>query len=143
MTQIINYTIDELKSMAKNSAQTPLFNGKYAFEILDPIALDGEIFRQVRYRYNPKIILEASNYGRIRLNKKILPQHEKDKNSHGYLVVDVPNIYPILVYQLVADAWLEKQSDNDEIHHIYNDGYDNRPQNLIFISKFEHNKIHK
>ena len=77
MTQTINYTLDELKGMVKNIAPVPLFNGKYAFEILTADCLAGEIFRRIQYRYNPDIIFEVSNFGRIKRDGKVLPQHEK------------------------------------------------------------------
>lgn len=52
------------------------------------------------------------------------------------------------VYQMVADAWLKGYTynpynkTNEQIHHITNDGYDNRPENLILVSATEHEKIH-
>lgn len=73
----------------------------------------------------------------------------------GYLIVKNPiknaktkffrNEYGYLhAYHLVADAWLtEEYTHGKEIHHITNDGYDNRPENLIILDKDIHDKIPK
>ncbi len=75
------------------------------------------------------------------LNKNLLKNHET-KNKVGYLKIDGLRPY---VYQMVADAWLEDyiyDETEGHIHHITNDGYDNRPENLILVSATEHKKIH-
>ena len=151
MLQIIDYTIEELKEMItvnrnKGEKSSPLlfFDGKAVHEILTPKALCGEVFRKVKYRYDSKIILEASNFGRIKKDGLILPQHEESKTSNGYLVVDITSPYPAYVYQIVADAWLDCPKEKDmEIHHINNNGYDNRPQNLVYVLSTNHKIIHK
>ncbi len=48
------------------------------------------------------------------------------------------------VYQMVADAWFPDYAYGEtdgQIHHITNDGYDNRPENLIILKENEHKKI--
>lgn len=52
------------------------------------------------------------------------------------------------VYQMVADAWLKGYTynpynkTNKQIHHITNDGYDNRPENLIILDNYTHRELH-
>ena len=36
----------------------------------------------------------------------------------------------------------EYEGDGSVIHHIDNNGYDNRPENLIWLTEEEHNQIH-
>ena len=129
----------------------------------EPWAED-ETWRKVKYYRNTKYgqyDIWASNYGRIArrigenkykiltdyyeekieksLNKNLLKNHET-KNKVGYLKIDGLRPY---VYQMIADAWLvDKYEPGMEIHHITNEGYDNRPENLILVSATEHEKIH-
>ncbi len=68
------------------------------------------------------------------------------KRKHiGWLRAKIPNNTRCLggyVYQMVADASLaDKYTKGKEIHHITNDGYDNRPENLIILDSTTHRKI--
>lgn len=102
----------------------------------------------------------ASNFGRICDNNgNILQQYEESYKNYspdeivkllktnaehvGWLCVDVgPNGGAQYVYKMVADAWLEYDKNAGlEIHHITNDGYDNRPYNLIPLDAETHKKI--
>ncbi len=51
------------------------------------------------------------------------------------------------IYQLVAKVWLKQPDDINEtiydVHHITNDGYDNRPENLIYLRRDLHNQLPK
>lgn len=113
----------------------------------------------------------VSNYGRVGIIKKnkkdktkkyiyVLPQYEGEKRTYdgeeyyaeGYLCVDIPpkeknlkTLKTFNVYKLVAEYWLEKHKENCEyhIHHINNNGYENTPANLIYLTKEQHSKIHK
>ena len=60
----------------------------------------------------------------------------KNQEKHiGWLKARIPGNKRCLrphVYQMVADAWLIKDTKVPErttVHHITNDGYDNRPEN--------------
>ncbi len=53
------------------------------------------------------------------------------------------------IYQLVAEVWLEKDEDGQsnyagkwDVHHISNNGYDNRPKNLIYLKRGAHCMVH-
>lgn len=89
--------------------------------------------------------LELSSYGRVRQNKKIVPQKDSDSQGRavGYLVLDTEEKLPkCCVYKMVAEAFLEKPSSGEyAIHHITNNGYDNSVGNLIYLTKEQHNQL--
>lgn len=88
--------------------------------------------------------LEVSNLGRIRdfNTKEILEIIESPTLGKGWLVLK--RFPSVLVYHLVAEAWLKypENSNGWQIHHIDNDGNNNSPENLIFVSSEEHYEIH-
>ena len=68
-------------------------------------------------------------------------QKNSKKNKVGYLVV--PELSEC-VYNLVAKAWLaecEQYKPGMQIHHITDDGYDNRPENLIVLDEDIHRQM--
>ena len=88
--------------------------------------------------------LEISNLGRVKVNGTIAVQDDK-KDKIGYLIIKA---YPSLgmVWNLVANTWLKKPTCACEdciydVHHITNNGYDNTPENLIWLKKCTHFKI--
>lgn len=86
-----------------------------------------------------------SNYGRVKSligNEKILRQYLTDT---GYLIVKLcknNKTYNRRVHRLVAKAFLTVDDDTKEVHHINRDRKDNKYNNLMWISKEEHCKIH-
>lgn len=86
------------------------------------------------------------------LNKYVLEnlierQKKGEEVKIGYLIAKIPgteHFFDLYVYRLVADAWLENYKCYKSIgviHHITNDGYYNRPENLVFLSDW-HSFIH-
>lgn len=71
----------------------------------------------------------------------------KKQKIHRVLIAKNPEngkFLDLYVYRLVADAWLENYECYKSIgviHHITNDGYYNRPENLVFLSDW-HSFIH-
>jgi hypothetical protein len=144
--QIVNYTLDELIDMVKPKEYAcdeyvNVFNGKPIYKIVDIDSLPGEVFR--KYPQNKQI--EVSNFGRIRIDNKIVEQWDDHSNGKGWLYVKIKNIieYPEFVYRFVAETWCQCPNilDRWEVHHISNNGYDNRPSNLIWVRKEWHKKI--
>lgn len=95
---------------------------------------------------------EVSNLGRIRIkiDEKYLFLLQDDKiGHHGYLVISKDNEkkyssvrnHSVEIYKFISAAFLGKPEDK-RIHHIDNNGYDCRPENLILLTKTEHSKAH-
>lgn len=163
------YTLDELKMMV-NSPIDNIISQKikrYMHLITYNSNLPGEIFREYpfgakinlatiefrKYLANKKNTLdsneevkyhiECSNFGRIKVNGNIYkPIEEKP----GWLYIQFERFdnhkYP--VYRIVAETWClcpVKDSIGWQVHHISNDGYDNTPGNLIWLTESTHKKI--
>ena len=101
--------------------------------------LNGEIWKSYKIEG-----LEVSSYGRVRYNKEIVPQKDSEEKGKevGYLVLDNAELPKMLVYQMVAETFLEKPDSGEyQIHHITNNGYDNSVGNLIYLTKEQHNQL--
>ena len=122
------YNLNELKEKV-NKSQTKS-------------AGDEEIWQRDPQRTRNR--LEVSNLGKIRdfNTKEILEIIESPILGKGWLVLK--RFPSVLVYHLVAEAWLKYPEDGTgwQIHHIDNDGNNNSPENLIFVSSEEHYEIH-
>lgn len=106
--------------------------------------LEGEEWKP--YKAEKFAGLEVSSYGRVRYNKKIVPQKDIKESSVGYLVLDnaelAKKLGGILVYKMVVKVFLEEPpSEGYEIHHITNNGYDNSVGNLIYLTKKQHDIV--
>jgi hypothetical protein len=140
----ITYSLDELAGMIQNPPYAPVtvFGGKPVHEILDSSLLPGEIFRN----YSKEKIIEVSNLGRIRINNEIIKQWDDDEKGKDYLYIKIGEIidYPRYVYRFVAETWCRRSNDLSgwQVHHISNNGYDNRPCNLLWVTEEQHKKIH-
>lgn len=107
--------------------------------------LDDEVWKK-----HPKLEdIEVSNYGRVRkiiktngieeYKYEILSQYEESDRSDGYLKVNVSDKKSYYVYKLVVETF--KSIDNQEgyeVHHINNNGHENTPENLIWLTKEQH-----
>lgn len=89
--------------------------------------------------------VEVSNCGRVRQNGQILPMTEK-KGKDVCLEVSVAGKrqHNLIVYRLVAETWCvdpDKPAECNEVHHIDNNGYNNTPENLMWVTRAQHWKI--
>lgn len=89
----------------------------------------------------------VSNLGRIKLNGILV--HQDDDNFNGYLKMTKTaegknsDNRSENIYIFVAKAFLSFEELNGKsIHHINNNGYDCRPENLILLEKDQHLKVH-
>lgn len=95
-------------------------------------------------KYSDNEYIEVSNFGRVKFQKRLLGFKDIAPLS-GYLKCS-PDESNEFVYQMVAKTWLLKPKNSCtncmyEVHHISNDGYDNRVENLIYLTKCEHLQI--
>lgn len=89
----------------------------------------------------------VSNLGRIKLNGILV--HQDDENFNGYLKMtkttegkDSDNRSEN-IYVFVAKAFFSLEELHGKcIHHINNNGYDCRPENLILLTPPQHSKVH-
>lgn len=88
----------------------------------------------------------VSNLGRIKLNGILV--HQDDNNFNGYLKMtktvegkDSDNRSEN-IYIFVAKAFFSNYKEGIHVHHINNNGYDCRPENLILLEKGQHSIVH-
>ncbi|MCQ2976330.1 MAG: HNH endonuclease [Bacteroidales bacterium] len=98
-----------------------------------------EIFKECEAK--PGIIVEVSNFGRVKYNNKIIEPYFVGTFLHCSKVYS-REIGDHNVYELVKRAFdpIENRSAY-QIHHINNNALDNRPVNLIYVTKEEHRQI--
>ena len=150
------YSIEELqKNLEEKSAQ--VINDMYKDNKLlsNSFKTDKELPNEIFEPYKEfDSRLEVSNLGRVKFDGKICEQTD-EKTSIGYLYLkDYLEIKDKLnksfddeyVYEMVANVWLVKPKDfykcQYDIHHIDNDGYNNSAQNLIWLKRCDHKKLH-
>lgn len=133
----ISYTEDSYWDKVRAS-QRKFF--KEQEKTISKLELPGEVWRE-HPTYKK---FEVSNLGRIRKDGVILRQIDDPHGRLGYLVLEK---YPsILVYRFVSDCFLDRLKPyvkGLEVHHINNDGYNCREDNLILLTRKQHNAIHK
>lgn len=87
---------------------------------------------------------QVSNLGRIKINDTILLQ---EAYKDGYLVISNKNNISGIgdnskeIFYFISAAFFGK-SNGKVIHHINNNGYDCRPDNLILLEPREHSQVH-
>ena len=113
-----------------------------------------EIWRPVPLETKLKYCV--SNLGRIAVdfgnNKREILIQDDISGKKGYLIISYENTaknlgklnHSICIYQFIAHAFLMHTSDDytKHIHHIDNNGYDCRPENLILLTPRQHSKVH-
>ena len=146
LPHIISYTINELTQIVEKPPYeyVNIFNGMPVHKIMDTNLLPGEIFRKFPENKN----VEVSNLGRIKIGNNIIEQWEDDPNGKDYLYVKLGHFVneEKYVYRFVAKTWCKKPWSSDvfqkwHVHHISNNGYDNRPSNLMWLKENDHSKV--
>ena len=137
--------LDELKQKLQN--YEPLFTdlriNSSSFNYSEH-NLQGEIWKN--FPLDKKY--SVSNLGRVKFEGKIQAQVDETdtktgKPKIGYLVLEDKNLRRDYVYSMVAFTFLDKiEGDGYQVHHITNNGYDNRSENLVLLTQEEHSYVH-
>jgi tetratricopeptide (TPR) repeat protein len=151
---LTDFTIEELRIKAREYEKPKrpepiLINNIPIHKNQNTELLDGEIFKKHLEKN-----VEVSNLGRVKQNDCVLEQY--DPKNNGYLFIDIKSTrktIPEKVYRLVAETWLERPDIKEQpkvqknecyntVHHISNNGYDNRIENLMWVTEWQHAMIH-
>lgn len=147
-TIINEYTLEELanKIIPQQLIDEARQNKKepYIFEVTEIPLLPIE-----QWVLHPEGKYLVSNLGRVKFKDEIIPQKNKDgkpgwlilakDKSSGEIVLNTSKF----VYNFVSDTFLVKPLDTaTHCHHITNNGYDNRPENLIWLTPEQHSAVH-
>lgn len=157
------YSLYELSLSANNyqgnhnSAYRELIQKKYSkiyncesetipANLLEEVYGLSESFKEIWREVPDNKKYTVSNLGRIRLNGVLV--HQDDNNFNGYLKMtktvegkDSDNRSEN-IYIFVAKAFFSNYKEGMHVHHINNNGYDCRPENLILLEKDQHLKVH-
>ncbi len=91
-------------------------------------------------------IYQVSNYGRVKslkFGKERVLINNVHKSGHHFVDLCVNNEKKhIQVYFLVAEAFIPNPNGYDVVHHIDHNPSNNRVENLVWMSKNEHNALH-
>jgi len=145
---LTNLTIEELKAKILHKPYEPFkIWGIPVFMNIETTLFQGEEFKK---HPDPLVPFEVSNYGRVRAGDTILLQYpdinlDQEKDPYGYLKIWYGKTwYKDYVYRLVAETWLENPNHElyNTVHHISNNGMDNRKENLMWVTKAQHAQIH-
>ena len=145
---LTNLTVEELKSKILHKPYEPFkIWGIPVFMNIETTLFQGEDFKR---HPDPVVPFEVSNFGRIKSDGKILlqypdPYKTQEDDPYGYLRIWYNKTwYEKFVYRLVAETWCERPDPSiySIVHHISNNGMDNRKENLLWVTKEQHAQIH-
>ena len=141
-----------------NSAYRELIQKKYSkiyncesetspANLLEEVYGLSESFKEIWREVPDNKKYTVSNLGRIKLNGILV--YQDDENFNGYLKMtkttegkDSDNRSEN-IYIFVAKAFFSLEKLHCKcIHHINNNGYDCRPENLILLTPPQHSKVH-
>jgi hypothetical protein len=119
-----------------------IIGGIVVHECLENDLLDDEKFLENKSLLNNNfVVLKVSNYGRVQFNNKILKPNVVGVFKHG-LTVLIEGYGTKGVHRLEKETFGPIENMNElEVHHINNNGLDNRLENLIWVSRSDHRKI--
>jgi hypothetical protein len=143
---LTDLTVEELRArIAPNPYKPVEIDGIPIFMNMDAQLLPNEVFKK-----HPQHNIDVSNLGRIRHNGAILlqkPDETREDDPYGYLkTACIPDVLEsVLVYRLVAETWCDRPDPvvYNTVHHISNNGTDNRAENLLWVTSEQHEEIHQ
>ena len=151
--KINNLTIEELRIKAREYEKPKLPKPININNIPIHKNKNSKLLKREVFKKHPKKDVKVSNFGRVKRGNCILEQY--DPQNNGYLFVDIKSTKKTVsekVCRLVAETWLERpdikgQSKDKKnewyntVHHISNNGYDNRIENLMWVTEWQHAMI--
>lgn len=159
----IEYSLYELRNSANNfrtdyakcyrniakAKYSKIYNCEQDFvpvKLLEEVYGLDETFKEIWREVPDNKKYTVSNLGRIKLNGILV--HQDDENFNGYLKMtkttegkDSDNRSEN-IYIFVAKAFFSNYKEGMHVHHINNNGYDCRPENLILLTPPQHSKVH-
>ena len=119
-----------------------LFNKVFCIDNIE--LLENEVFKEIK---GTEGLYYVSNKGRVKSYngyKAIILKPTITKKNYARLQICINGVrYNKFVHSLVANAFLEQTSDiRHEVHHIDFNSLNNNANNLKFLSREEHRKIH-
>ncbi|MEI8389572.1 MAG: hypothetical protein WCG23_06760 [bacterium] len=111
------------------------------------------LLQEEQWGLHPEGKYHVSTLARVKYKDEILPQknklNDKGKEMRGYLVLaqnESSNGIKLNttkhIYEFAAETFLRERPCDGAVHHITNNGYDNRPENLIRLKWCVHACIH-
>ena len=91
----------------------------------------------------------VSNYGRvfnanlIRNERKAMKPYENSKGRITITLTKNGKRYKKIIARLVAEAFIPNPENKPEVHHIDGNPRNNNVKNLRWVTKEEHNALHK
>ena len=122
-------------------------DGIVVYQYTDDKPLSNETFMENKYfKDTYKITLEVSNYGRVKINGEIRVADLEDKENntfkHGLVLYINSDWNKKGIHRLVKETFDPIiDMDKYDVHHLNNNGNDNRLENLIWVTKEDHRKI--
>lgn len=157
----IKYILEELKALCPkcHTKQEYDSNQELKAELIRKKAYHSKIYNNTEISVFPGEIWQdlkevkdftkysVSNFGRVKYENTILTQDD-ELNKYGYLVLDpehTKNVaHSVHVYTMIAYGFLGKiPDDGKHVHHIDNNGYNCRPENLILLDAEQHSYVHR
>lgn len=156
----IEYSLDELRQICLkcHTRQEYDSNQELKAELVRRKSYHSKIYNNAKFSVFPGEIWKdlkeiagftdysVSNFGRVKFKNKIIIQ-EDEKDKYGYLVLapeHTKNVtHSVHVYTMIAYGFLGKfPKDGKHVHHIDNNGYNCRPENLILLDSEQHSYVH-
>jgi len=130
-------------------------DGKIVYQYYEDNLLINEIFLENEYfKKNYNLKLEISNFGRVKKNGKFIEQWV------GKGTIEKPNTFKHGLFVYINSDWKEKpvhrlvketfdpifEMDKNkgkfyQVHHLNNNGNDNRFENLLWVTMEDHRRI--
>lgn len=109
------------------------------------VSYGGATYAPLKYKVSRRYMV--SYYGRIfDIDYNNVIELKQYKNNRGYMRVSLAqfsNSVLILVHRIVALIWCDNKKNKPYVHHIDGDPSNNKADNLVWVTRKEHNAAHE